>query len=286
MAGDRGILDFLLDLPPARRQANLLLAAVRHLHGTLPNFESFRDALQAKPEELRAVMLTRTTQTNEPARCAVLLPVLAGLPQPLALLEVGASAGLCLLPERYGYAYGEHRLGAEEPVFPCEANSATPLPTRLPLVAWRAGLDLHPLDVTSAADVSWLETLVWPEQEQRRSRLRQAIGLAAKERPPLHQGDLRQDLVALLAQAPAGATRVVFHTAVLAYVTSQADRENFAEAAMRHADVWIANEAPSVFPAIAAQAPSPAPPGHFLLSVNGRPVAWTDPHGASISWFG
>ena len=41
-------------------------------------------------------MRTRATQTNEAGRCAILLPVLAALPQPLALLDVGASAGLCL----------------------------------------------------------------------------------------------------------------------------------------------------------------------------------------------
>ncbi len=40
--------------------------------------------------------MSKRTQTNEPGRCAVLLPLLAALPQPLALLEVGASAGLCL----------------------------------------------------------------------------------------------------------------------------------------------------------------------------------------------
>ncbi len=55
-------------------------------------------------------MAERSTQTNEPARCATVLPVLAQLPQPLALLEVGAAAGLCLLPEYYAYDYGGVRI--------------------------------------------------------------------------------------------------------------------------------------------------------------------------------
>jgi hypothetical protein len=50
-------------------------------------------------------MLARRTQTNEAARCAVLLPALALLPQPLALIEVGASAGLCLLYDEWRYHY-------------------------------------------------------------------------------------------------------------------------------------------------------------------------------------
>ncbi|MBV9417272.1 MAG: DUF2332 family protein [Solirubrobacterales bacterium] len=50
-------------------------------------------------------VLARSTRTNEPARCATLLPLLATLPQPLALLEVGAAAGLCLLPDRWAYDY-------------------------------------------------------------------------------------------------------------------------------------------------------------------------------------
>ena len=77
-------------------------------------------------DAVRGVMLARRTQTNEAGRCAALLPVLARLPQPLALLEVGAAAGLCLLPDRYGYDYGERRLPApspDAPVFPCRASA-------------------------------------------------------------------------------------------------------------------------------------------------------------------
>lgn len=76
----------------------------------------------------------------------------------------------------------------------------------------------------------------------------------------------------------------MFHTAVLGYVASPTDRQRFADAMHRSAAIWISNEAPGVFPAIAALAPSPIR-GRFLLAVNGHPVAWTGPHGQSIDWF-
>jgi hypothetical protein len=96
----------------------------------------------------------------------LLLPVLAALPQPLALLEVGASAGLCLYPDRYAYRYGDHVVGSGEPVLECAAIGVSP-PTGVPDVVWRAGLDLNPLDVTDSADVAWLEALIWPEHAHR-----------------------------------------------------------------------------------------------------------------------
>src|SRR5712691_6630564 len=95
VASDPEVIGFLLTLPREKRQPNLFLAAARHLFGMLASWDQFRsDVLQDK-DALRATMLARSTQTNEPGRCAALLPVLAGLPEPLALLEVGASAGLC-----------------------------------------------------------------------------------------------------------------------------------------------------------------------------------------------
>jgi hypothetical protein len=75
------------------------------------------------------------------------------LPQPLALLEVGAAAGLCLLPDRYAYDYGEGRIAPSEPItrepplFRCRAGRGVPIPQRNVEVAWRAGLDLQPIDL-------------------------------------------------------------------------------------------------------------------------------------------
>jgi hypothetical protein len=232
-------------------------------------------------------MLTRRTQTNEPGRCATLLPVLARLPQPLALLEVGASAGLCLLPDRYGYDYDGRRLmppSPDAPVFACRADPHTPLPTRQPNIAWCRGIDLDPVDVTDETQCTWLETLVWPEQTDRLERLRGAIAVARRDPPRIVRGDLLTDLETYAEEAPPGATLVVFHSAVLAYVTDAELREAFAQTVHRLGAVWISNEVPGVFLRVRDRLSRPGPRGAFLLSVDGEPTAWTGPHGAWIEW--
>jgi hypothetical protein len=210
------------------------------------------------------------------------------LPQPLALIEVGASAGLCLLPDRYGYDYGRAKLPAvaDAPTLVCAANDTTPIPAALPRIIWRAGLDLNPIDVSDRSQTAWLETLVWPEQAHRLANLRAALAVATKDPPRLVPGDLLSDaLERLCDEAPRDATRVIFHTAVLAYVPELTDRRVFADRAMR-LGTWVSNEMPGVFPEIAQRAGARGAPGRFLLSVSGEPVAWTDPHGASIDWIG
>ncbi|HKM68588.1 MAG TPA: DUF2332 family protein [Stellaceae bacterium] len=129
-----------------------------------------------------------------------------------------------------------------------------------------------------------MEALVWPEQTDRLARLRAAMKIAAEQKPRLVKGDLRTDLAALARKAPKDATLVVFHTAVLAYISSASEREEFARSVGSLCDYWIANEAPQVFPDIARRVGRKAPKGAFLMSVNGFPVAWSDPHGATVEW--
>src|SRR5215831_14311392 len=215
VAADPKIIAFLTALPKEKRQLNLLLAAVRHICGTPSSWDEFRRAAIDHADAVREIMLARSTQTNEPARCATLLPVLAGLPPPLALIEVGASAGLCLLPDFYGYDYGGQLLyppGAtrQHPVFPCSVDAKTPIPAAVPQIVWRAGLDLNPLDVSDPEQAAWLRTLVWPEQNDRLTRLCAAMQIATANKPYLVSGDLRHDLAALVAQAPKAATLVIF----------------------------------------------------------------------------
>src|SRR5690348_4984428 len=158
------MLDFLAAMPEAKWQPNVLLAVVRYRFGTPGSGREFVALVKARADEIAETMAVRSTQTNEPARCATLLPVLARLPQPLALLEVGASAGLCLLPDYYAYDYGGgHEVGpvtscgVEAPRLDCRTGPGTPLPDRGVEVAWRAGLDLNPVDLRDEAEVRWLE---------------------------------------------------------------------------------------------------------------------------------
>lgn len=283
------LVRFIVSLPEGKRQPNLILGAVRHVCGTPDSPGHFVQLVRQHETHIRSVILARNTQTNEPARCATLLPLLALLPQPLALLEVGASAGLCLLPDRYGYKYGHKCIlpdaeGATRiPIFPCQTNDETPTPSALPKVIWRLGIDLNPVDLTDADDVAWLETLVWPGQERRVERLHAAIAVAQADPPTVVQGDLLRDLPRYVAEAPADATLVVFHTAVLAYL-SQSDRDRFASIVRETGAVWISNEAPSVLPPIAAKLTTETPHNRFLLALDGEPVALTGPHGQSIHW--
>lgn len=282
VSGDAELIALLDLLPEAKRQPNLLFGVVRWLGGPVEDPAEFRAFVQANWPTVEAAMRNRATQTNEAGRCAVLLPVLAALPQPLALLEVGASAGLCLYPDRYAYRYGDRTVGTGTPLLECAAVGVAP-PAARPEVVWRAGLDLNPLDVTEAADVAWLEALIWPEHSHRRERLRAAAAVAAAEPPLLIRGDLVDDLPALAAQAPAGATLVVFHTSVL-YQVPEPRRSAFVDLVQSLPGHWLANEAADVL----ATGPLPEPPDsglHNVLTLDGRPLAYTRSHGQAMTWF-
>jgi hypothetical protein len=284
VAGDTAVLRFLGSLPPEKRQPNLLFAAARYLLGEPAGITRLRTLVRRDGDELSAGMMARRTQTNEPARCTTLLPALARLPQPLALIEVGASAGLTLLVDRYSYDYAGHRIAGRDPQAPtlrCMPRGPVPLPDRLPVIAWRAGLDLNPLDVTSDDDVRWLTCLVWPGEGDREQRLAAAIAAARRDPPVVHRGDLLTGLPALAARAPAGATLVVYHSAVLAYVTA-ANRLRFAAAVRSLPAVWLSNEGPAILPGITVPAVEGGP--SVLVQDGQTPLALADGHGSWLHW--
>ena len=155
-------------------------------------------------------------------------------------------------------------------------------------MAWRGGIDLHPLDLRDADQMAWLTTLIWPEHDDRRALLARAVEIAASDPPHLVEGDLLEHLPALVERAAAHGPVIVFHSAVIAYLTGP-DRERFAEMmaglVADGACHWVSNEAPEILPRVTATA-APAPEGRaaFVLGVDGRAVAWTHGHGRWIDW--
>ena len=91
IADDRELLAILCELEPAKRQPNLLLAAVRHLYGDFArDWPQFRERFFAAGATTRSSSSGRTGRRPTSRLAAPLCsPVLASLPQPLALLEVG-----------------------------------------------------------------------------------------------------------------------------------------------------------------------------------------------------
>jgi len=287
VAEDADVLGFLGSLPRPKRQANLLLGALSFLHDGPPSGAAqLRERVLGDADRLRATMLARATQTNEAARCAALLPVLSTLPGPLALIEVGASAGLCLYPDRYGYHYDGVPVGPPSPVqLRCTVTGNGPVPTGVPDVVARAGIDLNPLDPADPEDVAWLRALIWPGMDERRDRLTAAAAVAAREPAEIVRGDLVEQLPGLVARMPAEATVVVFHTAVLAYLDDAA-REAFVATVTGLPVRWVSQEGVPVLPAVRDRLPEPpaAEESRFLLALDGEPLAYTAPHGGRLEW--
>jgi len=218
---DDALVGFIAAMPVV--QPNLFFAAVQLVSGAvgMPTSGSeLRALVNRLGPQLADVMRSRRTQTNEVGRCAVLL--LALPPGPLALVEVGASAGLCLLLDRFHYEFGSACVG--DPGSPvhlrCTVTGSAPIPTELPCVVWRRGLDVRPINVHDEQAVRWLLACVWSDHQERRRRLERAISLARTDPPTVSAGDLVDALPSLLADVPDDAQLVVFHSAVLSYVSA------------------------------------------------------------------
>ncbi|MEQ8371425.1 MAG: DUF2332 domain-containing protein [Alphaproteobacteria bacterium] len=194
----------------------------------------FLDFCASHEDALRQIIATRTVQTNEIQRLAVLLPAFMMLDmqyadEPVHYVEVGASAGFNLLWPWCGFSYGDGRIigHAQSPVhLNCELRGGhiPVIAPRLPEAASRVGLDLNPVDIDDANQVRWLKALVWPDQPERMARLDGALALARRRRPEVRRGNALDLLPAHLAGLPDGAPACIFHSIAI-YQMSLADRQ-------------------------------------------------------------
>jgi hypothetical protein len=187
---------------------------------------AFRDFCLERGEAIRRIAATHRVQTNEVGRSAALRVGAAHalrevLDRPVALVDVGTSAGLNLFLDRVRVRYrrdGAAPLEVGPPhapvVLECALRGARTPTVELPRrVEARVGLDLHPVDVRDPLALRWLEALMWPGQAERVRRLRAAVAMVRREPPDLREGDAAELLPDVLERLPARTTACVLHSA-------------------------------------------------------------------------
>jgi hypothetical protein len=238
IGGDAELKALAAKARPGQPHANLILGAVHFLilrgarhpltrfyataGGTVSAaeadpFPDFRDFVTTHLDAIVPLIETRVTNTNEVGRSAILNAGFRALPveAPLSLIEIGPSAGLNLIWDKYGVRYGAvAAVNADAPlVIDCELRGARVPPVGpAPAVSGRVGLELNPVDLTNADDRDWLRALIWPDQGTRLTRLDKAIALFAAQKPAIVAGDALALLPDALALVPRESVPVVYHT--------------------------------------------------------------------------
>ncbi len=186
-----------------------------------------RFCLKEHADELHTLLSHARLQTSEPGRCTALLPAFelvfrAGGRKPLALIEIGSSAGLLLNWMHYRYQYGESIVAGSlsSPVqlqcaLRCDQNQFPPLPETIPPIALCQGIERFPVDLTNERDRRWLRACVWIDAEKRYRRLAAALLLARHYPPLVHTGEATDLLPALLETVTSDTTLCVFHSFAL-----------------------------------------------------------------------
>ena len=287
VASDPSVSALLARIPQTHRQPPLVFAVTRMLGAPEGPFAQWSTWLSSHADDVVAEASRRRLQTNEPQRCAALLPALSTIAGPIALLELGASAGLCLYPDRYSYRYAggddlDPEDGPSAVVLECAAAGNPPL--RMPHIVWRAGIDLAPLDAADPGDRRFLTSLVWPGEVGRADRIEAACDIACADPPLLIAGDASAPAVlrAAAGRAPQDATLVVTTPGVLPHIP-HAGRERLI-AALRSMDaIWVTIDPPGLHQAWSPPV-DPATWGGFVLGRDGVPLAAVDPLGAFVEW--
>jgi hypothetical protein len=293
--------------PKEQRRANLMLAAVHDLllsgvkhplaayypsvggsRGVDPALRGcFVDFCSSQRAALSELIATRTTQTNEAGRCAVLWPVLQWVArrrgfERIALLDFGCSAGLNLGVDRYRYDYGRMHLapgGRDASVLvPCKlVGPAAPRADlgMVPRIDSRLGVDINPLDVRNEQDARWLQACVWPFDAQRRERLQGALRIAREHGWPVQRHrDCSLAVESWVRGIEPGVLPVLLNSWVLTYLPREAREVHIArmrQLVQQHGMAWISAEASE----IVIDPQMPPPDERIAMAQGGTSTPWT-----------
>lgn len=300
---DPALVALLDEVPEQQRQPELFFAVARRL-GADP---SDPGALRAIGREARPALVTAlasaTVQANDPRRLGPVVPLFAALaeraPRPLGLVDAGAAAGLCSIPDRVTL---DHRVGPDGDVvrmhtapedpsirLVVDVTGDVPAPASSPIsIGARVALDPNPIDLSADGAFDRLVEAVPPEAVDRTALMRQAARATLAVPPVRLVGTLPGDLDRALDALPDGVEPVVLTTGTLVYVPG-AERQRFVDRVRERGVHWIALERTGILRGVAATVPDdvdPADPDAFATaSIDGTAVAVSDPFGTRVHWF-
>jgi hypothetical protein len=315
VGGDAGLREFAATAKKGQPHANILFASAHFLllrgaqhplRRFYPNlnggavvegedpFPHFRDFVLSHRAELAPLVATRITNTNEVGRSGVLhagfRAVAAEAGEPLNLIEIGPSAGLNMIWDRYCVRYrrGDEtfEIGTPDCALTIDVElrgDKTPPLGNAPRVASRVGLELNPVDLGDPDARDWLKALVWPEHRARFERLDAALNAYGKAKPEIRVGDALTLLPEALRDAPEHEPVCVYHT----YVTYQFTQEmrealdNLLTAAGLRRTVWRLSSEGTL------GGENPLVLGRYRDGTREtRTLALCHPHGAWLEWRG
>ena len=263
--------------PPGSVPALRLMAALHHLvlAGGAPDLGRFYPSvggsepperawqvacgtIERNLDEMRR-LVARTVQTNEPGRSAALYGALLWLAErhrlPVRLLEIGASAGLNLQVDRYGYLVRRRALG--DPASPLSfVEPWDGVPVRDPWSAQsllrigeRRGCDCAPLDVRSPEGATTVLAYIWPDEPERLLRVKQAIEVARRRPVRVEAAAATHWIEERLAERQTDGQTVVWQSVVRQYLSDLERRELDsclqevgAQASEKHPLAWVTLE--------------------------------------------
>lgn len=322
IAENRHVLDLFADVEPEKRKPVVLFAAVHYLilGGTFHELGAVYEASEVKrsldrapavfadfceeyEDDILELMQGRTIQTNEVNRMTAFLPALMYVHRqarrPLALIELGASAGLNLLFDRYRYDYANGPAiglpGASVRLHSTIRSGRPHFDVAAPPVDYRVGVDLKPVDLRDEDALRWLRACVFAGDVARDLRLRAAADLSQREWVDVHQGDAIALLPELLQEVPPHAELCLFNSWMMGWMAAD-DRERLTElvtaCGARRTIWWLTYEQANKVPGLAP--PADVDVRESLLGlqrctsngVESQVLARVHPHGVWLDWLG
>ncbi|MFS0731819.1 DUF2332 family protein [Curtobacterium sp. 1P10AnD] len=301
---DDDLVALLDSVPEQRRQPELVFAVARRMGADPADPHALRALAREARPALAARLASATVQANDPRRLAPVVPLFAALAasssEPIGLVDAGAAAGLCSIPDRVTLDYtvvdrGGERVRMHTPTaegsllhLVADARGAVPAPAVRPIaVAARVALDPNPIDLGEPGAFDRLVEAVPPEATDRTALMRAAASAALAVPPVRLRGSLPGDLDRALDHLPDGCEPVVLTTGTLVYVPG-ADRQRVVDRLAERGVRWVALERTGILEGVAATLPADVdrsdPDAFATVSLDGVAVAVSDAFGTRIRW--